>query len=79
MVSLHVPHSCMTALSPVGAMLGALISDKYAQSFTPKNSLIIIDVVGILGILLGQIISLNTLYLSRLLLGLTLGINSAIV
>jgi hypothetical protein len=41
--------------------------------------MMVIDGIGVVGLLLGEIVDVNTLYVSRFLLGLTAGLNSAVV
>jgi hypothetical protein len=66
-------------LLPLGAGFGAFGSSLLLAIVRIKNALMITDLIGIIGVVLGLIKYLSVLYVSRFVLGLAVGLNSAIV
>ena len=71
-----------TTLVPLSAMFGSLLGGVLAK-YGRKKALIIIDIIGIIGVLL-CILSLLTkgitpMYLGRVIIGLTVGLNTTLV
>ncbi len=64
---------------PLGAGFGAFGSSLLLAIVRIKNALMITDLIGIIGVVLGLIKYLSVLYVSRFVLGLAVGLNSAIV
>lgn len=64
---------------PLGAGFGAFGSSLLLTIVRRKNALMITDLIGIIGVVLGLIKYLSVLYVSRFVLGLAVGLNSAIV
>jgi MFS transporter, SP family, arabinose:H+ symporter len=69
----------ITAIMPIGAVIGALFIGSVSQKFGRKNCLLIGDVLGLIGIGVTMIQSLPALLAGRFLAGASVGISSVIV
>jgi predicted MFS family arabinose efflux permease len=64
---------------PMGACLGAFLSGSILDVFDRRQSLMFTDLLTIIGVALGEIINLYVLSISRIILGIAVGLNSALV
>jgi MFS family permease len=75
----EVIEGLVSAMIPLGALFGALISGWMSIKFGRKVSLIITDCLCIIGCLVTMIIGLPGMIIGRLVCGVSVGLNSAIV
>lgn len=64
---------------PIGAGIGAFLSGPILVMFSRRHSLMIADVLGIVGMLVEIVGNLYVLYLGRLIFGMAVGLNTALV
>ena len=69
----------ITAIMPIGAVVGALVIGSVSQKFGRKNCLLIGDVLGLAGIGITMIQSFPALLVGRFVAGASVGISSVIV
>ena len=67
------------ALMSVGAAVGAFLCGPFLAKFSRRECLMITDFIGFVGCSLGEITNFYTLCLSRLTIGLAVGLNSTLV
>lgn len=67
------------AMLPIGAALGAFVCGPLLAKTTRVKCLLLTDVVSVIGTLLGIIVNLYMLCLSRFIIGVAVGLNSTLV
>eukprot|EP01016_Furgasonia_blochmanni_P047336 TRINITY_DN6946_c0_g1_i1.p1 TRINITY_DN6946_c0_g1~~TRINITY_DN6946_c0_g1_i1.p1 ORF type:complete len:517 (+),score=95.53 TRINITY_DN6946_c0_g1_i1:77-1627(+) len=69
----------ISAMVPVGAAAGAITSGSLSNYYGRKRSMVITDILSIVGVLLTLPLSLAALMIGRIIVGFCAGINSALV
>jgi MFS family permease len=69
----------VNCLLPLGGAFGAVGAGFILSVIRRKNALMFTDAIGIIGVILGLIVNLLTLCFSRFIIGLAIGLNSALV
>ena len=64
---------------PIGAAFGAYLAGPILDVLSRQKALIVTDLIAIVGILLGEVLNLYTLFLARVVIGVAVGLNSTIV
>jgi MFS family permease len=75
----HVLPQYNPAFLPFGACFGASLSGPLLQKTTRRNTLIITDLIGICGTLLQQVKDPGLFFFARFIMGIAVGLNSALV
>jgi MFS family permease len=67
------------ALVPIGAGFGAFLTGPILTKFSRRDSMILTDIISILGVALSLVPKLYVLFIARFIIGLGVGLNSALV